>query len=303
MTYIVVVADLADDGSMRPHTLELVTAARSIGDAFGASLAALVLAPGREVAEAVAAIAGVDRVVLIESERALPYTSDVWSAAIGAALARLEPAAVIFAGSLAARDYAPRVAARHGWGMVADVHAIQIDGERLIVHRSLLGGRVESAIEFDGDAIPMMTIKPGAFPRATSSATPAPIEALAIPRDEILNRVRVLESTLHRPATASLTSARRIVSGGRGLRGPDAFGMLEELAALLDAAVGASGAVVGAGWRSHDDQVGSTGHTVAPLLYLAVGISGAPQHLVGMQGSEYVVAINRDPDAPIFDIA
>jgi electron transfer flavoprotein alpha subunit len=190
-----------------------------------------------------------------------------------------------------------------GAALAADVSAISVPDGTLIVHRPVLGGRVQTAIEFAPDALPMMTIRPGSFLRAERSGSAAPIEIVQIDDAMLDRRVQVIETRDHTPIGKSLTEAKRIVSGGRGLQGPDAFAMLEELAAVMDAAVGASGAAVGAGWRSHDDQVGSTGHSVAPSLYLAVGISGAPQHLVGMQGSEYIVAINRDPDAPIFDVA
>ena len=300
---VYVVADLGDDGALRPLTAEMVTAGRQLADAWSGELVVLVLSADGDAARDVAAFAGVDGVISAVSAALLPYTSGAWASAALAVIAGRHPAAVLFPGSIAGRDYAPRVAARMGAPLAADVSAISVPNGKLIVHRPVLGGRVQTAVEFVPDALPMMTIRPGSFPRAERSGSAAPIEIVQIDDAMLDRRVQVIETRDHTPIGKSLTEAKRIVSGGRGLQGPDAFAMLEELAAIMDAAVGASGAAVGAGWRSHDDQIGSTGHSVAPSLYLAVGISGAPQHLVGMQGSEYIVAINRDPDAPIFDVA
>ncbi|MGI8485852.1 MAG: electron transfer flavoprotein subunit alpha/FixB family protein [Thermomicrobiales bacterium] len=297
-------ADLMDDGALRPLTGEVVTAGRQLADALGTSLVAVVLSSNGSGATDISGFNGVDRVVDVRNDALLPYTSGAWSSAASVILAELKPVAVLFPGSISGRDYSPRVAARANAQMVADVSALSVNDGRLTVYRSVLGGRVQTAIQFSPDAFPMMTVRPGAFPRAERSAEHVPVEEFALDPEALDLRATVTGITAHKIATGqSLADAKRIVSGGRGLQGPDAFAMLEELAEVMDAAVGASGAVVGAGWRSHDDQVGSTGHTVTPKLYLAVGISGAPQHLVGMQGSEYVVAINRDPDAPIFDIA
>ena len=297
-------ADLMDDGALRPLTGEVVTAGRELADALGTSLVAVVLSADGTAATEISGFNGVDRVVDVRSDALLPYTSGAWSTAASTILAELEPVAVLFPGSIAGRDYSPRVAARTNAEMAADVSAISMNDGRLTVYRSVLGGRVQTAIQFSPDDFPMMTVRPGAFPRAERTGEYAPVEEFSLDREALDLRATVTGITAHKIATGqSLADAKRIVSGGRGLQGPEAFAMLEELAGVMDAAVGASGAAVGAGWRSHDDQVGSTGHTVSPKLYLAVGISGAPQHLVGMQGSEYVVAINRDPDAPIFDIA
>lgn len=297
-------ADLTDDGALRPLTGEVVTAGRQLADALGASLLAVVLSTDESAATDVSGIDGVDRVVTVRNDALLPYTSGAWSSAASVVIADLKPRAALFPGSISGRDYSPRVAARSNAEMAADVSAISMNDGRLTVYRSVLGGRVQTAIQFSPDAIPMMTVRPGAFPRAERSGANVPIEHFSLDAEALDLRATVSGIAEHKIATdQSLADAKRIVSGGRGLQRPDAFAMLEELAEVMDAAVGASGAVVGAGWRSHDDQVGSTGHTVSPKLYLAVGISGAPQHLVGMQGSEYVVAINRDPDAPIFDIA
>lgn len=281
----------------------MVTAGRMLADAWNGELVVLVLSADGAADQEAAGLAGVDGVISASNAALLPYTSGAWASAAHAGIAGRHPAAVLFPGSIAGRDYVPRVAARMGAALAADVSAISVLNGTLIVHRPVLGGRVQTAIEFSSDALPMMTIRPGSFPRAERAGAAVPIETVQIDDAILDRRVQVVETREHKPVGKSLTEAKRIVSGGRGLQGPDAFAMLEELAAIMDAAVGASGAAVGAGWRSHDDQVGSTGHSVAPSLYLAVGISGAPQHLVGMQGSEYIVAINRDPDAPIFDVA
>lgn len=300
---VYLVADVADDGSLRPLSAEMVTAGRAVADATGHDLVGIVLSTDARAAESLAALAGIDRVVAAQDDAFLPWRAVTWASSVGAFLATATPAAVLFPGSISGRDYAPRVAARFGAPMAADVSAIVPREGAFAVSRPVFGGRVETTVTFAPDAVPFMTVRPGAFAKAVASPTPANIDPMDVDAAGLDTRVRVLEVVEHRAAGPSLTEAKRIVSGGRGLQGPDAFAMLHELAGLIGAAVGASGAVVGQGWQSHDIQVGSTGHTVSPDLYLAVGISGAPQHLVGMQGSANVVAINRDPAAPIFDVA
>ncbi|MGC4104921.1 MAG: electron transfer flavoprotein subunit alpha/FixB family protein [Thermomicrobiales bacterium] len=300
---VYLVADVADDGALRPLSAEMVTAGRAVADATGSDLVGIVLSTDGRAAASLAALVGVDRVLAATDDAFLPWTALTWACAVGAILGDRLARAVIFPGSISGRDYAPRVAARFDAPMASDVSAIVPDGDGFAVRRPVYGGRVETTVTFAAGTTPFMTVRPGAFAKAEAVGASAPIEAVAVDAGMLDTRVRVLEVTEHKASGPSLTEAKRIVSGGRGLQGPDAFAMLHELADLIGAAVGASGAVVGQGWQSHDIQVGSTGHSVSPELYLAVGISGAPQHLVGMQGSEYVVAINRDPAAPIFDIA
>jgi electron transfer flavoprotein alpha subunit len=301
---ICVFADISDDGDVRPLTLETIAAGRELADAREVPLVVAVLSINGEAAVELSRIAGVDSVVDARHESFLPYSSGAWASAASRIVEDIDPWAVLFPGSIAGRDYSPRVAARLAGAMAADVSGFSLVEDRLIVYRTVLGGRVQTAIEYATDVFPMMTVRPNSFPRARQAEQDAPVRILRFDPEHLDLRARITGIEEHVIAPGqSLGDAKRIVSGGRGLQGPDAFAMLEELAQVMNAAVGASGAAVGAGWRPHDDQVGSTGHTVAPKLYLAIGISGAPQHLVGMRESEYVVAINRDPDAPIFDIA
>lgn len=302
---VYLVADVADTGTLRPLSAEMVTAGRAVADATGSVLVGIALSTNADAAKALAALAGIDCVLSVVDDAFLPWTAVTWASAVASLLVERNPVAVLFPGSISGRDYSPRVAARFNAPMAADVSAIipVPDGPAFTVVRPVYGGRVETTVAFAPGTTPFLTIRPGAFPKAAVAATPAPVETVSIAPEALDTRVQVLDVTEHKASGPSLTEAKRIVSGGRGLQGPDAFAMLHELADLIGAAVGASGAVVGQGWQSHDIQVGSTGHTVSPELYLAVGISGAPQHLVGMQGSEHVVAINRDPAAPIFDIA
>jgi len=300
---VYLVADVADDGTLRPLSVEMVSAGRAVADATGSELVGVVLSSDERAAASLAALAGVDRVLAATDDAFLPWTAVTWASAVAAILAERTPVAVLFPGSISGRDYAPRVAARFGAPMASDISAVVATGDGFAVRRPVYGGRVETTVSFASGTTPFMTVRPGAFAKATPAASPAPVEVVTLAADALDRRVRVLEVREHKPSGPSLTEAKRIVSGGRGLQGADAFAMLRELADLIDGAVGASGAAVGQGWQSHEIQVGSTGHSVSPELYLAVGISGAPQHLVGMQGAEYVVAINRDPAAPIFDVA
>lgn len=302
---VYLVADVADTGLLRPLSAEMVTAGRAVADATESDLVGIVLSTDMDAAAALASFAGIDGILAVTDDALLPWTAVTWASAVGALLAEQSPVAVLFPGSISGRDYSPRVAAHFNAPMVADVSAIlpTDDQCRFSVKRPVYGGRVETTVTFEDGMPPFLTVRPGAFPKAALAESPASIEMVFVAPEMLDRRVQVLEVTEHKASGPSLTEAKRIVSGGRGLQGPGAFAMLHELADLIGAAVGASGAVVGQGWQSHDIQVGSTGHTVSPELYLAVGISGAPQHLVGMQGSEHVVAINRDPAAPIFDIA
>lgn len=293
------------DGEPRVVALETVSAGRRIAGALEGGLTVLV--PGQgvgEVARQFACLDGVDRVIVVDDPRLNPFTPGPWSAAVSSVARRLRPAAILIPGSITGRDYAARVAARLETGLVPDATDLWIDQGRLVAQRMVLGGRAQTAVRFgESDAPSMVTIAPGGFTHMRTRSTPCPIEVASVELLGSDTSVAVVEVSAHEAVGQAIDGAERIVSGGRGLGKPENFALVEELAEVLDAAVGASGAVVGAGWRTHADQVGSTGYTVAPKLYLAVGISGAPQHLVGMQGSEYIVAINRDADAPIFQIA
>jgi len=221
------------------------------------------------------------------------YEPAGYARAVVAAVEKVKPAVVLFSASAMGRDLAPRVAARLGVGLAADCTALAVEGGRLIASRPVYAGKAVQRVAFTG-APALVSLRPKVFP---------PVTPLAIEHDPAAARARVLEVRTGSAGKVDLTEAEIIVSGGRGLKGPENFAMIEALAAALGATVGASRAVVDAGWRPHGDQVGQTGKTVSPKLYVAVAISGAIQHLAGMSSSRCIVAINKDPDAPIFKVA
>ena len=287
-------------------SFELVTAARRLADDLGGTVSVAVAGDGVDtIAASFAATEGVDEVVVAGHPALAPFLPGPWVSAVTAIVRDVDPFAVLIPSTITGRDYAARVAARLGAGLAADVIGLGIDAAHgtLTATRAVLGSRFETTVTFQADGPAIVTVAPGAFPRAQAGDRSAPVREIEIAIDEADQRATVLERSAHKAGAKALGNAERIVSGGRGLGKAENFAIVEDLAAALDASVGASGATVGAGWRSHNDQVGSTGHTVSPKLYVAVGISGAPQHLVGMIGSENVVAINRDPDAPIFKVA
>jgi electron transfer flavoprotein alpha subunit len=292
------------NGRLRPQSFELVTAARTLASETGGEVVvAIAGASPAAYANDLAALDGIARVVAVEHAALDPFTPGPWVSAITQAVEAVNPFAVLIPSSITGRDYAARVAARLVAGLVPDATALSLEDGDLVATRAVLGARVATAVRFVDAQLAIVTVAPGAFPQALVGSGSAPVEQLAVTIDPADCRVVLDSVSDHVAGARALSDAERIVSGGRGLGGPENFALIEDLAAELDAAVGASGATVGAGWRSHNDQAGSTGHIVSPKLYLAVGISGAPQHLVGMQGSEHIVAINRDPDAPIFGLA
>lgn len=300
---ILVIAEFDADWP-RPLSLEAVHAATRIAPSLDAEVTVAVAgSDAPAMAERMSLVDGVGRVVAFQNDDLQPFLPGAWTGAVTAMIRHVEPLAVMIPSSITGRDYAARVAARLSAGLVPDVSGVGVDDGRIVAERSVLGGRVQTAVTFESELPALMTIAAGAFPGAETGDSDAPIETVGLSIDDADRRAEIVETMIHELGGKALAGAERIVTGGRGLGKAEHFALIEELAGELDAAVGASGAVVGAGWRTHADQVGSTGHTVAPKLYLAVGVSGAPQHLVGMQGADHVVAINRDPDAPIFRIA
>ncbi|MFN2572755.1 MAG: electron transfer flavoprotein subunit alpha/FixB family protein [Gemmatimonadales bacterium] len=257
------------DGKLRKVSFEVVTGARRLGDAVDA-----VVSDAGDPEGAAAAIA--------ERAKSGGYR------------------AVVVAASATGRDLAPRIAAKLGVGLAADVIDLAIDGDAIIATRPVYAGKALQKLRITTHPA-VVSLRPNIFTPDIQASTVTP-ETLAVKPG---GRVRVREVKAAPAGTLDVADATIIISGGRGLKEPGNFKVLEELARAFGgkAAVGASRAVVDAGWRAHADQVGQTGKTVSPSLYIAVGISGAIQHLAGMRTSKVIVAINKDKDAPIFKVA
>jgi electron transfer flavoprotein alpha subunit len=286
------------DGALRKVSLEVVTAARRLADQLGTTVDAVVLAAGPVTGTDQLGRHGADRVLSATHAEFARYQPDACAATI-AGMAR-EYAAIVFAATATGRDLAPRVAARAGVGLATDVTEFAIDGGKVVVTRPVYAGKVLQKVRLDATPA-IVSIRPNTV-QPTESVKAGTAAAANVPGFSIRARVTGVKA----PATAALDVAEApvVVSGGRGLKEPEQFKLLEELAgAFGNAAVGASRAVVDAGWREHGAQVGQTGKTVSPNLYIAVGISGAIQHLAGMRTAKTIVAINRDKDAPIFKVA
>ncbi|HEY6865972.1 MAG TPA: electron transfer flavoprotein subunit alpha/FixB family protein [Candidatus Eisenbacteria bacterium] len=246
--------------------------------------------------------AGADRAILAAHPSFTHYQAAGYARAVEAAARATSPALVLFANTAMGRDLAPRVAARLDAGLASDCVALSAAGDRIVATRPVYAGKAVETVAFKGRPA-LVSLRPKAFAPVTRAAGPATVETVAVADDPSFARARVVNVVASTAGKLDLTEAEIIVSGGRGLKGPENFKLLEELAEVLGATVGASRAVVDAGWRPHSDQVGQTGKTVSPKLYVAVGISGAIQHLAGMLSSRCIVAINKDPEAPIFKVA
>ena len=299
---VLVVAEIAASAELRPISLELLSAGRRIGGATGGPLTALVLGSAVEETGNALHAAGADRVLVVADDRLHPPSAEAMATAVAAAVEAFAPLVVLFPGTTAGRDAAPKTAARLGTPLAADCLDLAFEDGSLVATRAVLGGRAQSDVRLTGRTL-MATVRSGSFIRAEAGAASGTVEPFPVEFGPADFAVTVEETAAKGSGTTRLDTAETIVSGGRGLKEPANFGLVEELAAAMGGAVGATRAVVDAGWRPHDEQIGQTGRTVAPKLYVAVGISGAVQHNVGMQGSTAIVAINRDPDAPIFKVA
>ncbi len=289
------------EGKFKKCAFEVVQAARKAADALGGTMTAVVI--GKNVASIAAELGpyGAARVIAVEDDRLAYYSTTAYSKAF-AEIAAKESAGVIFLpASQMGKDLAPRISARLDAALAADCTAIRAEGGDLIATRPVYAGKALVDMKIT-TAVKMFSLRPNVFTAAADAAAAAPAVETATPaltEGDFAAKVTSVKVSAGRP---DVTEAGIIVSGGRGMKGPEHFKLVEDLADVLGAAVGASRAVVDAGWRPHDEQVGQTGKTVSPSLYIACGISGAVQHLAGMSSSKYIVAINKDKDAPIFQI-
>ena len=285
------------DGVLRKISHEVVTAAQRLGD----GVEAVVCAAGAVQGADQAGKYGADRIVTLTNPAFAKYAPEACAQALADRAKQGGYRTIVFAASATGKDLAPRVAAKLGVAVAADLTDLAADGGGVVVTRPVYAGKALLKVKVASQPA-VLSLRPNVFtPVERPKAGAAETVAVTIPA----GRVIVREIKAAPAGTLDVAEAQVIISGGRGLKEPANFKVLEELARAFggQAAVGASRAVVDAGWRAHADQVGQTGKTVSPSLYIAVGISGAIQHLAGMRTSKVIVAINKDKDAPIFKVA
>ena len=295
-----------EDGTAKNVGIELLTPGKMMAGKQGGALVAVVI--GNNVDEAVKAASehGADKVIVVEGPEYAHYTTDAYAIALCTLVEKYGPTSMLIGATNNGRDLGPRVSCRLKTGLTADCTGLDIDEEsgNVAWTRPAFGGNLMATILCPDHRPQIGTVRPGVFKKSDAVAAAAEIIKEDIHVDAKDIRTQVLELIKEADGeNVDLEGAEIIVSGGRGVGGPEGFEPVKALADVLGATVGASRAAVDAGWIAHAHQVGQTGKTVGPKLYIACGISGAIQHVAGMSGSDCIVAINKDPEAPIFDIA
>lgn len=294
------------DGKIQKVSIELIGKARELADRLGQSVIA-VLAGYKIEKEADLLIAhGADQVIVIDHALLEEYVTEPYTKAVTTVIRKMEPEIVLYGATAIGRDLAPRIAARIHTGLTADCTALAIDEEtlNLLMTRPAFGGNIMATIVCANHRPQMATVRPGVMnPLPRNDQRNGIVEKLDIPFNQQDMNIKIREVIKECKQCADITEAKVLVSGGRGLGVPAKLAMLRELAGVLGGEISSSRAIVDAGWIERDRQVGQTGKTVRPSLYMACGISGAIQHVAGMEGSDFIIAINKDSSAPIFDVA
>jgi electron transfer flavoprotein alpha subunit len=300
MTKDILVFVECKDGSVRKASLELLSLGRKLAAALSSRMHAVLLgADVKGAAEELQVYA--DSIIIAEDGQFGDYRNDVYTGALEYFAKRIEPLLIIGAATVTGKDLFPRLAARLDCGFVSEAVGIAVDGSSITVKKPIFGGKMLSLVEVKEGTAAIITFRPNSFaverkePGAEVAKETAPISM-----NEALKVVR-LEKVAARKV--DLQEADFIICGGRGMKEAGAFGMLEEIATTMGGRVGASRAVVDTKWREYDDQIGKSGKTVSPKLYIGCGVSGALHHIMGMDTSKVIVAINRDVNAPIFQYA
>jgi len=285
------------DGVFRKVTYEALSEGKRMAGSLGCDLTAVVLGAGVEDISKELGKYGADRILVADNPALSEYLTDAYTNVIADIIEKEDPTAVVLGASVQGRDLSARLSARLGAALAMDCVSVSVDGENLIVTRPMYGGKILADVALEGK-IRIVAIRPNAMSIAKSQGAGS-VEKLDVDVGKI--DLNFIEKKLE-TGKIDLTEADVVVSGGRGMGGSD-YSVVEELAEILEGAVGASRSAVDEGWRLHSDQVGQTGKVVSPNLYIATGISGAIQHLAGMSSSKVIVAINKDSEAPIFSKA
>lgn len=297
---ILVFAELRD-GRLKKSSLETLSEAARLAKPLGGKVGVALVGEGIKAQAETLGRYGAAAVYAVESPRLKHYASEAYAKAVVAAHNKFGSEAIFMAATSMGRDLAGGVAALIGTAAAADCTGVTIDGGKVLARRPVYSGKTYATVAFRRPPA-VLSLRPNVF-AARETGGSAVVEDLGVAFDESDFRSAVKEVVATAQGKVELTEASVIVSGGRGLQSPENFKWRDDLAAVLGAAVGASRAVVDNGWRPHSEQVGQTGKTVSPNLYFALGISGAIQHLAGMRTSKVIVAVNKDPDAPIFKAA
>jgi electron transfer flavoprotein alpha subunit len=286
------------DGALRKISFELASTARKLADQTGDEVCAILLGSGIESLAAELGKYGVDKVFVGDNAAMEPYITEAHAAVVAKVVKENDPAILLLGASVQGKDLSARVAAKLATGLATDCTDVKLDGGKLVAIRPMYAGKCFGEV-VTSTTPQMASLRPNVFPAAENAKAGAVVKVDAAV-DAASIKSKILEIQKDTSGKVDLTEATVIVSGGRGMKGPEGYTILEELADVLKGCVGASRAAVDAGWRPQKDQVGQTGKVVSPNLYIACGISGAIQHLAGMSSSKYIVAINKDAEAPIF---
>jgi len=290
------------EGRLRKAAFEAICAAHQTATRVGTEAGAVIAGCGISGLASEISRFGISKVFLLDSPELAQYSAESYSAALAGLVRQEKPEVLILSATAQGRDLAPRLAARIQAGLLQDCTRLEVDDQRRIVGtRPVFAGKALEQTLAENSELAVVTVRPRAVPVCFASETSPQI--VNVTPQSTSCHAQVKEVVRQVLDTVELTEADIVVSGGRAMKGPEGFKVLEELARVLSGAVGASRAAVDAGWRDHQSQVGQTGKTVAPALYIACGISGAIQHLVGMIGSRCIVAINKSKDANIFKVA
>ena len=290
------------DGALRSISEEILAAAKLVADGVSGQVHALLIGGNAAAASSLGGL-GAEQIYAAEGDALTQYVPDVYAATVAERARAGGYFAVIFGATSQGKDLAPRVAAKMDLPLAADATGLVVENSELVITRPVYAGRAFAKVTLAAEPR-LVSIRPNTF-RAQPTAAAGNVERIQASGDATAARTKVREVKAAAGGKLDVGEAPIVVSGGRGMKGPEHWNLLEQLREALgaNAALGASRAVVDAGWRPHGEQVGQTGKTISPQLYFAVGISGAMQHLAGMRTAKTIVAINRDPDAPIFKIA
>jgi electron transfer flavoprotein alpha subunit len=292
----------ARQGAVKKASLEALDTARKLGDGLKESVSAIWL--GDETPPVELAHYGANKILRLQHELLVSYSPEGFTSAVTQAAKQAAPRVILGSATAMGRDFLPRVAARLRVGLAQDCTDIRlVEGQQFECLRPIFAGKAHARVRFTQSPA-IATLRPNVFTLGAPDAS-RNAEIVAVTPELSADKIRVKATGTQASEgeKLELTEANIIVSGGRGLKGPENFAVIADLCDALGAAMGASRAAVDAGWIDHQHQVGQTGKTVSPTLYIACGISGAIQHLAGMSSSKYVVAINKDPEAPIFKLA